>query len=116
MGETYIFVQTSHNWADEFDMEGASVWTKSVLEDKLANIKKGFEEGRIREDHEFYFGTNEALQFYDYNDFERGVKMVECSEEFHDEFKRIVRGRGVGIDIINRLNDRANEPAEDEDD
>lgn len=114
----YLFVTTSHDYADEFDMGGTFTIEKNEFDEQMALIEKAFESGVIDENTEFYFGTNEALTFYDFYDFKCGVKVKPCSKAFHDEFFELTAGGGVGEDIFWRItdyiNDRLNEAKEDE--
>lgn len=71
----YILAVWNCNWADEFDTEGFLVitdenWNKFVeaLTDKDCK-------------QEFYFGTNEALEFEDKNDYLRHFEVKEISAE-----------------------------------
>lgn len=102
----YVFVQTSHDWADEFDYTGCFVALKARVEEYLARIKKAFEDGDLTEGDEFYFGTNEALQFDSYEWFMRGVTITECSKEFYEEFNSLTGGYGIGSSIISDMYDR----------
>lgn len=102
--DKYVFVVTSHDWADEFSMGGCFVAIDSEFGAIMDRIQVAFEKGFITEDNEFYFGTNEGLSFYDWEDFRSGVRVQECSKPFYDEF-RIMSPYGVGFDVIDGMLD-----------
>lgn len=105
---SFVFVQASHDYADEFDVEGCFVMPKPHFEKQLADIKAAFDEGKITDSTELYFGTNEALRFDTFRDFERGLEIKECSEQFYDEFKALTGGSGhIGHDTMGSLLDHA---------
>ena len=99
---SYVFISSSHNYADEFDVTGCFVTSRTQLEADLEKIKKAFEDKRIHDGTEFYFGTNEALSFTDYASFEDGLTVKDCTEAFYNEFKALTGG-GIGIIAMDGL-------------
>jgi len=99
---THLLVKTSHDWADEFDCTSVFCMKKDEFELQLNKIQEAFENGEICYDDEFYFGTNEALQFHSFKDFVNGVETVEVSKEFADTF-----GDHIGCRIFVQLYDAA---------
>ena len=107
---SYVFVKTSHDYADEFDCVSAFCMLRETYEEKLQHIKDSFESGAISYEDEFYFGTNEALQFDSFEDFENGLEVIEVSKEFADTF-----GSHLGCSIFSQLAEHVAEE-DDEDD
>ena len=68
----FVFVSTSHDYADEFDVDSCFVIPKPHYETQIRLIQKGFEEGLFK-GKQFYFGTNEYLEFHSFEDFMDGV-------------------------------------------
>lgn len=57
-----ILVSFSKNWADEFDMNGFSVFEKKDFDKLMSDINDYFDNGDIGpHEIEEYFGTNECL-------------------------------------------------------
>jgi hypothetical protein len=98
---SYVFVQLSHDYADEFDVDCCFVQSKQEFESDLEKIKEGFEDGTLV-DKKFYFGTNEALTFEEYEDFVGGIEVDDCSQEFFEEFTRLAGGC-VGFCVMDGL-------------
>jgi hypothetical protein len=102
--DKYVFVTTTHNWADEFNIGGCFVAIDSEFQAIMDKIQAAFAKGFITEDTEFYFGTNEGLSFENWEDFLSGVQVEECSKPFYDEFQ-IMCPYGVGFDVIDNMLD-----------
>jgi hypothetical protein len=103
---SFVFVEMSHDYADEFDVKGAFVISKELFEESMEKIRAAFAAGKY-ENREFYFGTNEALTFDDLYSFESGVSVKECTEQFYDEFKQLTGG-SIGTTVMDDLLDHAN--------
>ena len=99
---SFVFVQTSYDYADEFDVNGCFVMPKPHFEKQLAEIKQAFEDGRF-DGREFYFGSNEYLQFDSFEDFESGLEVKECTEQFYDEFSALTGSGCIGHDTFGDL-------------
>jgi hypothetical protein len=102
---SFVFVQLSHNYADEFDVDCCFVAPKPHFEADLEKIKEFFEK-KSRAYEEFYFGTNEFLQFDNFNTFMNGVTVKECTEQFYDEFKALTGGGSVGYNVMESILDQ----------
>lgn len=81
----YVYVTSSFDYSDEFDVEGCFVEEKQVFDDEMALVEEAFADGRLK-DVEEYFGTNEAIEFDCFEDYERGLTVKECSKAFYLEF------------------------------
>ena len=108
---SFVFVTTSHDYADEFDVEGAFALPKPHFETQLRLIEKGFKDG-VLVDKELYFGTNEYLSFSSFEDFMDGVTVKECTEQFYDEFKALTGYAHLGEDVFGRLLDNVEDDGE----
>lgn len=78
----HYLVKFYADYADEFNVEGAIVTTKSP--DEFFQKAEGAEFP-----YERYFGTNEAIYFQSFEDYQNAFEFVECTKEFHDEFKKL---------------------------
>lgn len=103
----YVFVTMSHDYADEFDVECCFVAKKEEFEKQMNVIRLAFDASVIEDDHEYYFGTNEYLSFNSFDDFERGVEVKPCSEEFYNEWFNLTAGSAVGFCVLDRLYETA---------
>lgn len=70
-----VLVIFSHNWADEFDVYGFSVYDK----DKWESLLKSFKE--YEDFNGFYFGTNEGWEKEEKNDIISGYKVIDITDE-----------------------------------
>ena len=91
----YVYVTSSFDYSDEFDVEGCFVEEKQVFDDEMALVEEAFADGRLK-DVEEYFGTNEAIEFDCFEDYERGLTVKECSKAFYLEFIELNGGTSVG--------------------
>lgn len=98
----FLFVRLDHNWADEFDVKCGYVTTAAEYDADIARIKSLFDSGDIN-GKEFYFGTNEALQFDSFEDFMNGVTADECSKEFYDEFNKLNSNGSIGFCVMDNM-------------
>lgn len=89
----YILVKYSADYADEFDCEGFGIFEKTEWEEIKKETEKSFEEDGSKER---CFGTNEYLQFEDYDDWLRSFKEYDISEEEAETFKRLFGKRPFG--------------------
>lgn len=107
--ENPVFVVGSHDYSDEFDVDGCMVLPRAKYEEMMAVIGTAFEKELLTENSEFYFGTNEALIFYSFDDFANGFTVQPCSEAFATEFRQLNKGNVVGNDTLNQVYTRARE-------
>lgn len=77
----YLFISANVDWADEFSCEAFQVTTEEAHNKYLERVELGL---TYNEDAEFYFGTNEALQFTDFHDFKRQLTVKEITKEQAD--------------------------------
>lgn len=108
----YVFVTMSHDYADEFDVDCCFVADKAEFDKQMEIVRLAFEAG-ILEDEEFYFGTNECLSFYSFDDFETGVVAKPCTAAFYDEFFELNAGSAVGFCVLDSLHETALERAKE---
>lgn len=106
----YVFVKMSHDYADEFDVDCCFVADKREFNKNMSIVQLAFDANVFDEDSEFYFGTNEWLQFYSFDDFEMGVNVQDCTEDFYHEFIALCGGQ-VGYNVLERMVERATEAA-----
>lgn len=79
---SHVVVKFSRNWADEFDMKGARLFTKQDWDEYVIAV-----EGRSYIDCSF--GTNEGWEDETPKDWLRSFTVVEVTEEDAEAFKRI---------------------------
>ena len=100
-------ILTAMDYSDEFDYPVISVFSKKERSFILKNRKK------ISKESEYYFGTNEAL------DFTRKeiVDLIESAEVISKKELKILEKYGAldtGLDIIERVTDNIHNPEEDD--
>lgn len=76
----YIIANAKFNWADEFDMAGFIISKKKDWEKDLEVIK-AYLKGKQGKHNEIYFGTNESINFKDYNQFIDNVNVKEITAD-----------------------------------
>ena len=107
-----ILVKTHYNWADEADFDGFEVMTETELAKAKAVVKKFFDE---HGSYEFYVGTNEAIDFDDFDDiFGRHVKITPLTEAEAKVIEKLFDGK-YGYPTLSRIAEALQEKmAEDE--
>lgn len=105
---SYVFVKLSHDYADEFNVDCCFVSTKKSFDLTLNSIKNNWNQ---IVDKEFYFGTNEFLQFYSLNNFLAGMEVSICTEDFYHSFTELAGGN-VGYNVMWNMLERINEDNE----
>ena len=80
MEEQQLLIRISRDWADEFNVEGFVVWPASQWAKHLEFAEKYFKKNG---EAEVYFGTNEALSWYSFEDYKNSFKVTGLSEEQH---------------------------------
>lgn len=80
-----VLVKFSKDYADEFDCKEFRVFdSNDTYTAWLDKYKSKFENGPVKR----YFGTNEYLDFDDFNDFMSCLSVQEISEEEAGMFKK----------------------------
>lgn len=80
-----LLVKWSDNWADEMDLDGFKLFTsREAYDDFLAQAKEVIDKGRWI----FYLGTNEEIE---YDDFERFKKTLDASLISESTFQEMVK-------------------------
>ena len=78
----YILVTLEKDYADEFTVFGFKIFTKRQWKSEL----KKFES--ITYPCEFYFGTNEMLEFDSFEDVQREFLVQDISKDEYEVFKK----------------------------
>lgn len=73
-----ILVKFNDNYADEFDVDGFMVISKNQFDKDVELVKKWFADYG---DAEFYFGTNEALSYDDFDDWFNSFSVTEITDD-----------------------------------
>jgi hypothetical protein len=95
MKEKYVLVKLFANYADEFDTYSLWVTTEEEYNNFIDKISKSKEE-----DVEVCFGTNEDITFFNSEDLLDQLEVKTISEEFYNEFLKIMEGNTFGtLDI-----------------
>lgn len=72
-----LLVKYDSNWADEMDIDGFKVLTNEQWEQYQKDFKKHFkEEGYI-----YYVGTNEEIEYNDFEEFRNDFNVSEITDE-----------------------------------
>lgn len=101
----YFLVKQSGNWADEFDTEGFHLFTETEWEHYKAKVKKIRFSGR-----EFYFGTNEFMEWDSADDYLNELDVKEISElEYHTVLKLFGDDYGMFFDVVEYSHDAGDE-------
>lgn len=74
-----IMVKLNHNWADEFDVKGVQFWeSEDDYKAWRAEVAAGITSGELTS---WGFGTNQEIEFEDAEDFLRGLRETEITQE-----------------------------------
>lgn len=101
--DKFIFVRLCHNYADEFDVNCCYVTTAKEHFNELERIHSLFKSGQISGRNEFYFGSNEALQFDSFAKLLEGITTTECTKEYYDEFNKLNSNGCVGFCVLDNM-------------
>ncbi len=71
-----LLVKSSVDYADEFDCKEFAIMTQTQYDAWLERVEKALEE-----QDEFYFGTNEAVQFYNMAEFQNSLTITKITDE-----------------------------------
>lgn len=108
MSEQYLVVQSEFDYADEFDVYGLYITTKTLYDMMMEEAKKYFD---VHDDYEGWFGTNEAILVESFEDYQAGLHVSEITEEtyhalnkalnpyYKGESKPFSRGRFFFIEL-----------------
>lgn len=77
-----ILVKLDYCWADEFDVN--SLWITTI--DDYHEFLETIATLDISEYTEIYFGTNEYISFYSYDELVDSLDFEPISDEFYNEF------------------------------
>lgn len=110
MDDKWFLVIARACWADEFDLEYFHVLKESKLE-KIKKLTKEYFETSGDAEPEIYFGTNEALTYSSYADWQRDFKVKEITEEDAQTLIKLFgkSGFGTGSSSFYALSERSEE-------
>jgi len=92
--ETHVIIMFSDDWADEFDVDGFMVMSKGEYSaNYLAPIAEHFKDYGS---WEYGFGTNEVLEYENFDEFMKRLDIIEISEK-HAEIINLYFGGKFGI-------------------
>ena len=72
-----LLVKYDSNWADEMDIDGFKVLTDKQWEKYQRDFKKHFKE----EWYTYYVGTNEEIEYGDFEEFRNDFNVSEITDE-----------------------------------
>jgi hypothetical protein len=72
-----LLVKYDSNWADEMDINGFKVLTNEQWEKYQKDFKKLFK----KECYSYYVGTNEEIEYSDFDEFISDFKTSEITDE-----------------------------------
>jgi hypothetical protein len=88
--EEYVLVKLNACWADEFNVCHAWAMTREDYDEGVKVSKENLEK---RGRHiEIYFGTNEALDIDDFDDYMNNLSVHTISKEDYEAFNRMFYG------------------------
>lgn len=82
-----VLVTAKRDWADEFDAVFLKVFDESEWLKHLEQVKRYFE---TNENAEVYFGTNEFIDYYDYEDYVSTFTVKKISAEEAATIEKLV--------------------------
>lgn len=78
---SWLYVQYSDNWADEMDITGGQIFTKTEWDAYRKAARKVFKDNG---GYTFYMGTNQYIEYSSYEDFKNCFEIKKLSiEEVH---------------------------------
>lgn len=93
-----ILAIATNDYADEFDCKCFKVFPSGDSYAKwLSDVEYLFEQ---RGEIEFYFGTNEFLEFSNFQDFVRNIEAQEITQDEHDSMLALFNRRSFGTGNI----------------
>lgn len=88
----YFLIEQSCNWADEFDMNGFWLGESEDEEELIKSILKDFLEEHGDFPVETYFGTNEAMEFENENDYLATLSIREITKNEFNVINNVLGG------------------------
>ena len=109
MNREYVLVKLDMDYADEFNVKGFHIEKRVDWEKTLAEIKPLNWEGL-----EVSFGSNEALTFESFRDFERSITVEYITKEEFDVITKLFKsyqkktcfGTADALDVISKIWER----------
>lgn len=78
-------IKFESDYADEFDVHGIMLCT----EDELINMKMRVKSHDFQKQSDFYFGTNEALEFASYEQWEEDIEVTKVTDDIYVNLCRL---------------------------
>jgi len=75
-----VLIKYEANWSDEFDLYGFATNSAAAWNEHLAKIKAKFDEGSLGEGVECWFGTNEAIEYHSFDDYEQAFTVMPITD------------------------------------
>jgi len=75
--EQLYYVSYSSNWADEMDIEGGQIMTKSIKDKFFKLVKERIEDGG----YSVYVGSNESIEYDTFKKFKADFEITEITDE-----------------------------------
>ena len=85
----YFLVTKNEDYADEFDVEGFSIFEGESKQDILNQLTPSED---VSFPTERYFGTNEAIQYDDLKDYLESFEFKELTKEEYDTINKLFGG------------------------
>jgi hypothetical protein len=82
-----ILIKYHKNWADELDVEGFMLWTEEKWNEHLSKVKEYFE--KSPHTVEMYFGTNEAIEYDNFEEYKRSFEVKKITPEEAKTLKKL---------------------------
>jgi hypothetical protein len=112
--KTHVVAQASKDWADEFSCEFFGVYTREKWNDLVEKLRKAWE--KRDSSVEISFGTNESLEFADFQEWFESFTVAEISEEEADFLTRTFgQTFGTGSGALSCILSAVKDIDEDED-
>jgi hypothetical protein len=102
----YVLVTYLFDYSDEFDVQGFWITEAKKHQASMAELKSNWPEGKLIDK---YFGTNEAIYFESFEDYESGLAVKEIDEAQYEAIRKAFGSRHFGVgsfsvdDMLDRL-------------
>ena len=82
-----VLIKFNTNYADEFDVAGFYITTQKKWDKHLEEVETFFK--NRTEPVEKYFGTNEYIEFYDFDDYKSSFTVTPITKEENDVLTKL---------------------------
>ena len=83
-----VLIKTNFNFADQFDCKEFAIMSDEEYEKWIAAWERKFKDGTVQ----VQFGSDEAIQIDDFDDFECGLEITEISDVERKMFEKYFDG------------------------